>query len=209
MLHIPDVLEGLKDQRPVFHSEADFQHVLAWEIHRRHPQASVRLERPILRGGRLIYLDLWVSEGSSHIAIELKYKTRPLEITIGDESFHLRSHGAQDLGRYDFLKDVYRVEQVVAEDPNAVGYAILLTNDSTYWTVPRDVKSIDAAFRLTDGRSVSGHLAWGVTAGAGTMRGREQPILLKKTYLLQWSAYSKVEVTRNHTFRSCVVRVET
>ncbi len=48
------------------------------------------------------------------------------------ESFTLLDHGAQLLGRYDFLKDVSRLQQVVAVNPAVRGYAILLTNDSSY-----------------------------------------------------------------------------
>jgi hypothetical protein len=52
-LSVSAVLTALAKQRPIFHSEADFQHAIAWEIHKHLPRASVRLERPIaslLRG---------------------------------------------------------------------------------------------------------------------------------------------------------------
>jgi hypothetical protein len=35
VLEISDVLSSLAKQRLVFHSEADFQHAFAWEIHAR------------------------------------------------------------------------------------------------------------------------------------------------------------------------------
>ena len=48
MIHLYDVLRSLSCQRPIFHSEADFQHALAWLIHLQHPDAIVRLEyRPL------------------------------------------------------------------------------------------------------------------------------------------------------------------
>jgi hypothetical protein len=37
-------------RRPVFHSEADFQHGLAWQIQLDHPDARVRLETRPLEG---------------------------------------------------------------------------------------------------------------------------------------------------------------
>jgi hypothetical protein len=30
---LPHLMDALAAQRPIFHSEADFQHALAWEIH--------------------------------------------------------------------------------------------------------------------------------------------------------------------------------
>jgi hypothetical protein len=40
---------------------------------------------------------------------------------------------AQDLGRYDFIKDIGRVENIVTDRaPRASGYVILLTNDPSY-----------------------------------------------------------------------------
>ena len=54
-LSVSAVLTALAKQRPIFHSEADFQHAIAWEMHKHLPRASVRLERPIaslLRGYR-------------------------------------------------------------------------------------------------------------------------------------------------------------
>jgi len=44
--HVPlqQVLTVLAERRPVVHSEADFQHALAWEAHRLDPDLRVRLE---------------------------------------------------------------------------------------------------------------------------------------------------------------------
>ena len=33
MLAVRDLMAGLAESRKVFHSEADFQHALAWHIH--------------------------------------------------------------------------------------------------------------------------------------------------------------------------------
>lgn len=53
------VFDDLLKERPVFHSEADFQHALAWSIHRVYPDAKIRLEyRPPSFGRH--YVDLWV-----------------------------------------------------------------------------------------------------------------------------------------------------
>jgi hypothetical protein len=129
MVDIEDVLLSLAKSRPVFHSEADFQHALAWEIHRHLPQASVRLEYKPPEVTSRMYLDIWVALGTTRIAIELKYKTRKVKTVVGGEAFDLSNHGAQDLGRYDFLKDIQRLENVCAARRDTVGYTIMLTND--------------------------------------------------------------------------------
>lgn len=44
-LNIRSLLTVLGDSRNVFHSEADFQHALAWHIHQKMPEIQIRLER--------------------------------------------------------------------------------------------------------------------------------------------------------------------
>jgi len=43
-LQVP--LSRLKSNRKVFHSEADFQFALAWELQLQYPDAAIRLEYP-------------------------------------------------------------------------------------------------------------------------------------------------------------------
>jgi len=90
---------ALAAKRPVFHSEADFQHAFAWEIHQHLPDAYVRLEyRPALLPTRA-YVDVWVVDGNQTLAIELKYKTAPLSVQLDDgEKFDLMSQGHRTSG---------------------------------------------------------------------------------------------------------------
>ena len=44
MLDIDGLMTGLAGTRKVFHSEADFQHALAWQIHEAMPESRIRLE---------------------------------------------------------------------------------------------------------------------------------------------------------------------
>jgi hypothetical protein len=188
-----DLLAALSTQRPIFHSEADFQHAFAWLLHEKYPDASVRLEIPVQVDESVNHIDILVSNAGQMFAIELKYKTRGLVLDANDEAFQLRNHSAQDIGRYDFVKDVYRLERFVAASPNASGHAILLTNDSYYWIEAKRTTSVDAAFRLHLGRTLTGELKWHERAAAGTMRGRETPIAIRGAYPLTWRDYSRVE----------------
>lgn len=191
MFDIDGLLTGLAANRKVFHSEADFQHALAWCIHESMPESQVRLEVDVMQveGGRM-FQDIWLPvEG---IAIELKYKTRGLGVEQDGEPFALRDQSAQDQGRYDFLWDVQRLEELLRSKPEQckAGYAVLLTNDSSYWNVPPQRDTVDADFRLHEGRDISGTLTWADRASPGTMSGRKSPIQLQGPYRLRWQDYS-------------------
>lgn len=84
MIDIDRLMKELAHDRPVFHSEADFQHALGWQIHRSNPQQTVRLEyRP--RPESAMYVDLWLA--SEGVVVELKYRTRKLQCRVRDEQF--------------------------------------------------------------------------------------------------------------------------
>lgn len=185
-----EALQHLASNRALFHSEADFQHALAWTVHQRNSTISVRLELPFRADASSEYLDLLFSNGSESLAVELKYKTRRFSLQHAGESFHLKQQGAQDLGRYDFLSDVERLERFVAAKRATGGCAILLTNDQSYWAEPARVGTVDQNFRLTEGRILHGSLAWLGHASEGTIRTRERPITLNGTYKAAWRNYS-------------------
>lgn len=98
---------------------------------------------------------------------------------------------AQDIIRHDFLKDVARLETIVSLNRAVRGFAIFLTNDSAYWKTPLRINSVDAAFRVHEGREIRGMLAWDSRAGQGTIFKREEPINLSSVYLSKWRDYSR------------------
>jgi hypothetical protein len=175
----------------VFHSEADFQHALAWALRDAQVVRDVRLEyRP--HGLERVYLDMWGHTAHGPLALELKYVTRRCSVEVSGEPFDLNNHDAHDLRRYDFIKDLVRLERVVEAVPTTTAAAIFLTNDPGYWTPPRATQQIDAAFRIHEGRKLEGLLAWGINAGVGTMRGREDPLTVRGSSLVTWRDYSDV-----------------
>ena len=154
------ILTTLSQKRAVFHSESDLQHAFAWELQRSHPEAEIRLEVPVRAKSASIYLDLLARFPSHEIAIELKYKTRKMEIQLGEELYSLKSHAAQDLGRYDFFKDITRIEAFSRLSSNKQGVAIFLTNDSAYWKAPTSTEHGYSAFAMSHERDVEGVLEW-------------------------------------------------
>ena len=199
------IIDGLSSLRPIFNMEADFQFALGWEIQKKFPDWSVRFEHKPTNLKDRIFVDLWI-KGDQTSAIELKYKTRKLDVNVKGESFNLLDQAAQDLGRYDFLKDIERLENIVSIHDNVKGYAIILTNDSAYWKTPSTRQQDPPGgygnkFRIHEGEILNGELDWRPETSSGTMRGREKPIKLTGTYKLSWKDYSQVSSTSYGKFR--------
>ncbi len=94
MFDIEDVLNNLSKKRPVFHSEADFQYSLAWEIHKMYPSFNIRLEKREEVNREEFYLDIFIFRNNEIYTLELKYKTKKLDITISNEDYHLKDQSA-------------------------------------------------------------------------------------------------------------------
>lgn len=206
MINMSDLMDNLANQRKVYHSEADFQHAFAWEIHRLLPKSSVRLEMPLNVNGKKLHLDILIQSPDRTIAIELKYKTRKLVTDIDGESYSLASHSAQDIGRYDFIKDIIRLENITSTLRGCEGYAVLLTNDSAYWK-QRTMGTVDEAFSLTQDRILKNSMAWTEKAADGTKKYRETDLQLTGEYKLDWQDFSVVNTENYGQFRYLAVRV--
>jgi hypothetical protein len=195
-MNLNDVLESMAMKRPIFHNEADFQHALAWELRERY-DCKIRLEKRMdIDPHKRSYLDIWIEHDERRIAIEVKYKMRAVEYIYEGETFSLLNQGAQDIGRYDVLKDLQRLEQMVKYQLVDEGHLIFLTNDLSYSRDPGMEKTTaDRDFRIHEGRVISGTLAWHENTGAGTMKGREEPIVLEGTYKLSWQEYSRLDTS--------------
>lgn len=195
---LTNLMAGLSRVRPVFHSEADFQHALAGSIHDDWPQHHVRLETRPTKGTHLDMLVVDPTAGLS-LAIELKYLTAAWQGVEGGEEFDLLNQGAQDIRAYDCVKDIGRVERYVAEHPGAAGLVLVLTNDPNYWS-PRLHGRVTNAheFRIHQGALITGTRSWGPHTGAGTLKHRESPITLMGTYTCQWRDYSRLPGARGN-----------
>ncbi len=181
-MDIERALKSEADRRPLFHSEADFRFNLAWSIKELWPESTVTLERKPRGTAERRYIDIWVRHGDADYAVELKYPTRALTVALEDEEFDLREHSAHDIIRYDFLKDIQRLEDAIVAGGRVIGQALMVTNDSNYWNPPVRFGTADEQFRIHEGQTLAGHLSWGPTAGTGTRKGREEPFELSGTY---------------------------
>lgn len=208
MMDILLPLEKLRNKRKLFHSEADFQFALAWEIQLIYPNASVRLEYCPAAASNM-HIDILVEHENCIYPIELKYKTLLTEVTVNGEAYRLKSHGAQDIGKYDFLADIQRMEYMSNVLPRfRQGFAVWLTNDPAYWSKTTRQNTIAEAFQLFDGAVKQGEMAWAAHAGNGTTKGREAPVVLADSYVVKWHEYSRLSDKRNGCFKYAISQID-
>jgi len=189
MIDLEKCLLELANKRPIFHSEADFQHSLAWEIHLQ-TNLKIRLEytyRQVLQKDPQIDIVVW--EEDKLIPIELKYKTRKFTTIIDGEEFFLKDHSATDQGRYDFIYDIKRVEEIT-EQTHTEGYCVFLTNVSAFWNKGK-LNSIDNQFKFYQRKEIlRGELRWQGNPSKKTIENRENPITIRNDYSCNWKDYS-------------------
>ena len=185
MLDIHKLMSDLSKHRPRFDSEEDFKCALKRQICKAMPNSDPHLEYKI----KNMKLDIYLP--TERIAIELKYRIR----------------GRQYAGRYKFLKDIERLERVVAEGRTKSGFAVLLTNEPPFWdqTRSRKLNPIDPDFHIYEGRKVTGELMWAAHTSPSTMKDMEEPICLKGSYHMRWRDYG---TGKNQQFRYLAVSVK-
>jgi len=198
----------------IFHSEADFQHALSWELHKQYCEDTdrqIRLESPININTKnqteRIYIDIVIRGNHKIIPIELKYKTAKLKI----DEFDLKEHSSHDTSRYDYVKDIQRIETVLSGQ-NGYGFAIFLTNDSRYWKKPRQGHTQDEQFRIHEGQTLQDELDWeGAKQSTVGKKRYHNPIELKNTYNLNWRHYTYNNTCKNKPnceFRYLAVKIK-
>lgn len=191
MFDIHNIMTQLAKKRPCFHSEADFQHALAWEIHLLH-QYDIRLEVPDIIDNHPAHIDVvLLASKKAEIYLELKYKTSE-PVCCEGETYVLKNHRAHDVGRHAFMKDVYRLEKLCGDSTVNKGVAVFLTNDRLYWNHDRQSPSLranDEAFRVHEGASLNGTLRFKEERG-WMNEDQKSPIVLSGQYACSWQPYS-------------------
>lgn len=200
---LEEYMRILSKQRPVFHSEADFQLSLGVLLNKKF---NVRLEVPYqnipLNSGHKcpikIELDILLKHGTQKIGVELKYKTEFGTFLINNESFNLKRHGAQNLGRFDFYDDVRRLQSLKAKGIIDKGYAIFLTNDHLYWTKAKR-SNFSSQFSMSHGHIVmpNSSLTWLGEPSPGSVgakrTGSALPVVIENEMRFNWIEYSGVD----------------
>lgn len=190
----------LSVERPIFHSEADFQLALSTVMSRDPRVSGVRLERRValtqsLLGRTHVNVDILARLDGRPVGIELKYPKRKLICTTSSdgqtEDFNLRE-GAADIDAAGFWRDAARIERLVAQSEILTGASVLLSN-CPLWEPHRLMSPTTKghAFALYEGRTITAGqtLAWREdTAGVDT-----SPVALARDYVCHWWPYSEVD----------------
>lgn len=204
------IIRSLAGDRKLFHSEADFQHSLAWKIQDvpAVDEISLRLEYPVRLSDKSITLDILANCSGKDIPIELKYKTSSIfrdssiPIHCDGEAYYVTNQARSTEARKDFFSDVCRVERTLETlvDSN-VGYVILLTNNPRLHSDRDRSDRYDGRFRLYEGRICEQPIS---LEGIFNVRGK---------YTLHWKPYSDItscspEPEINTTFHYLLLRVQ-
>ena len=198
------VIKSLRQNRPVFHSEADFQFALAWDIKLEYSDAKIRLEVPCGTSvkGRV---DIVVRFDSAVIPIELKYLRKRQSFNVNGEQFNLID-GVHDMHMHDCIKDVSRLETFRSQMSGFLkGYSIWLTNDAAYWD-PNYYASYYSEFHAPQASVKSGMMSFQAGAKLNTNPQYESPITLTGTYDVDWHDYSDLG-TKNGQFKFALFKI--
>ena len=241
---IIDILKDLLKTRPVFHSEDDFKFALSQKISKKHQDYELRLERPFEiemlekrdKNGNIIKdivrapIDIVIiDEKGKYIPIELKYKTKELIGEVGDDEYDLAKHGASDIGRVSFRKDIYRIERFLESNSEKCnkGFVIILTNENEYWDNILEKEILNRRYSFhQDMKIPMEDPGWYYEALSknkyinidGVWVYKDNPkkkhwtfdgdlkykLNLKKEYEIKWQEYSKI---KDSVFKFCLIEV--
>lgn len=209
-VYLDSIIQPLIKNR-LYCNEAQLQFDLAWAIRGgiTVPNLEIRLEELTATGINYqnnkevrLYTDIVVFDKNTKefISIELKYKTRAY-------NGRLKTHGAYDLGCYDFLWDVKRneilqkgkatllmnngktkkdLQKAVHLGKLVNGFSIIVTNDPDYWNAHNGSKSCAREFFLSYEKTMQSCNWIGGSFYKNTWR--DMPLNLAQNYTCNWSA---------------------
>ena len=198
-----DVCAFLESNEELLFNERDFQmHLATWlrNSTNRYDDVDVEYYVPCQELDNYVWdselrLDIVVKKDSEYCPVELKYKTRKVERKISrfDEELAgnvvvMKNQGAQDLGMYDFWKDVRRVELVRNRFERVKGgLAVFVTNDGFYIKGSKE-SSNNYLFNMSAGKAHSKQKYW--AKPESTCAKTHPNFEVEKEYTIDW--YDKV-----------------
>ena len=199
---IQTILSRLSNKAEPYLSEAQFQFELAWELQKIHDDCKILLEYTACSNktsGKRFEYDIIAVFDEGYQAIELKYKTTQATINGVD----LIQQAGQPGVKYDYLWDIHRIEILknrskhsndyyyyLAQKDCLGGFAILLTNDASYWCQAKP-HELAFNFSLHDTAIKTGHLDWNICVKPqkNWMKSRCS-FSLDNSYTMQWNIFN-------------------
>jgi hypothetical protein len=212
-----DIFAFLESNEELLFNERDFQmHLATWLRKSANDYDDVDVEYYVPKSELPNYvwdselrLDIVVKKDGEYCPVELKYKTKKVERQISrfdeildDKVVVMKNQGAQDLGMYDFWKDVRRIELVRNRFAKVKGgLAIFVTNDALYTKASRP-ESNNYLLNMNEGKhSVIKH--WQNENSACAKMNSYKSFEVEKEYSINWH-HRNVD---NIPFHYCVVNV--
>lgn len=212
-----DIFAFLESNEELLFNERDFQmHLATWLRKSANDYDDVdveyyvpKIELPNYVWDSELRLDIVVKKDGEYCPVELKYKTKKVERQISrfdeildDKVVVMKNQGAQDLGMYDFWKDVRRIELVRNRFAKVKGgLAIFVTNDALYTKASRP-ESNNYLLNMNEGKhSVIKH--WQNENSACAKMNSYKSFEVEKEYSINWH-HRNVD---NIPFHYCVVKV--
>ena len=192
-----DILAFISQQTELMFNEIDFQIQLALYLRSSGHYDDVDVEYSLPKDIMPDYdwdsnlrIDLVVSRDGKYCPVELKYPTCKVTKAISrfgkhiPEAVVMKNQGAQDIVRYNFWKDVRRIEVLNSRfDSVEGGIAVIMTNDSSYVRPVRPDSSC-APFSTSEGNVVGpGTVDW---QNMPTVRENHPPFTLNGSYTARW-----------------------
>lgn len=205
-----DIRDFIRQQRELMFNELDFQIQLALYLRSSGHYSDVDVEYSLPRDAMPGYdwdsnlrIDLVVSRGGEYCPVELKYPTRKVTRSItrfGEhvpEAVVMKNQGAQDIVRYNFWKDVRRLEVLRSRFARVRGgVAVIMTNDPSY-TRPVRVNSSCAPFSTAEGHCVGpGDVDW---QNMPAIRADHPPFILAGRYTMRWEHMAIDDIEFNYS----------
>ena len=212
-----DVFAFLGSNEELLFNERDFQmHLATWlrNSANRYDDVDVEYYVPKTELENYIWdselrLDIVVKKDGEYCPVELKYKTKKVERQISrfdemldDKVVVMKNQGAQDLGMYDFWKDVRRMELVRNRFKNVKGgVAVFVTNDQLYTKASRQ-NSNNYLLNMTEGKH-SAIKHWQNEDSACAKMKSYKSFEVEKEYSIKWH-HRNVD---NIPFHYCIVNI--
>jgi len=240
-MKLHNAIDKLRKERELFHSEDDLKFAISFILKEIFPDFQIRLEKPqtlemINRNDKTsiarapIDIVMVNDKNGELIPIELKYKTKELQTENNSETYNLTEHGAKDIGRFSFRKDIYRIEQFIQNNRKSkYGFVLIITNDSGYYSQDISEKNVlDSNFSFHHGVTIKKKdKSWnyksidknkyefipqenkwkyiGKNKYHWSCTGEKFYLLdLKNNYQIEWQDYSRVD---NNEFKFCLIMV--
>lgn len=138
-----------------------------------------------------IYIDIVLEKQGLYYPLEIKFKTKsqvlPHKIFGEEMNVHLGQHGAQNIGCYDFWKDVKRIELFEEIFPKVRrGVVLFVSNDPSYQKPPLNNETGYAQFSIYEGHQIQSGTTLNWNGNPAIAEGRPE-ITTRCSYVISWA----------------------